>query len=258
MPTFDLLSLPQDAFDRMGYCVGGGRTQRDQVVRLAIDATVAGRYTNAQLDDYHQANRFIWRPPLHLTAVARFGSVGDTLTGTAGFGFWNDPLGMTGRVRLRMPQSVWFFFAGGPNHLPLVLGDPGRGWRAAALNAATLQAGLTLPIAPFLVLMLRVRPLQQPLWRWLQRVLRLAGYGLDAERMGEWHRYEVMWQADTVGFAVDGHEVGEANVRVKGPLGLVMWIDNQFLVATPQGNLAHGTVETPGQWLELAALTVEQ
>jgi hypothetical protein len=37
----------------------------------------------------------------------------------------------------------------------------------------------------------------------------------------------------------------------------VAWVDNQYLVVTPQGRLGWGLLAAPGeQWLELAALTI--
>lgn len=258
MKTLDLLSLPRPAFDQMRFCVGGGSIECSDTVRLSIPSVPAGQYANAQLDDYHCNSQFAWQPPVHFGAEARFSATGDELDGTAGFGFWNDPVWMTGRRRFLMPQSVWFFFAGNHSYLPLVLDYPGAGWRAAALNAATLQAGLVLPAAPLLALALRVRPLRAPLWRWLRRILRLSGQGLDQHTLDRWHRYDFDWQSDLIQFAVDERVVGRAGVRVTGPLGLVVWIDNQFMVATPQGNLQHGTAATPGQWLEIASLEIRQ
>jgi len=38
----------------------------------------------------------------------------------------------------------------------------------------------------------------------------------------------------------------------------VAWVDNQYLVLTPQGRLRWGLLETPApQWLELAELSLE-
>lgn len=257
MRAFDLASQTETAFQGLSYCVGSGYVHRSETVRLALGPVSASTYANAQLDDYHQTNQFRWRPPLRLTVVARFSGPGSELTGTAGFGFWNDPLGMTGRARLRMPQSVWYFYAGGPSCIPLVLGDPGWGWRAAALNAATFQAGLVVPIAPFLAAAMHFPRLKRFIWGWLQRRLRLTGRGLDGERMGEWHRYDLAWDVDRLHFAVDEREVWRAAVRVDGPLGMVTWIDNQFMVLTPEGRVRHGKTSTNGQWLELETLTIE-
>ena len=55
-------------------------------------------------------------------------------------------------------------------------------------------------------------------------------------------------------FAVDGDVVLVTRQAPRGPLGLVIWIDNQYMVATPQGRFAQGVVALDEQWLELAAL----
>ncbi|MFC1975316.1 hypothetical protein ACFLXQ_02830, partial [Chloroflexota bacterium] len=64
--------------------------------------TATSRYTDAQIDDYQGLPRvhFLWRPPLQMTVQARFSHPAGELSGTAGFGFWNDPFMMTG---LRWP-----------------------------------------------------------------------------------------------------------------------------------------------------------
>ena len=42
-----------------------------------------------------------------------------------------------------------------------------------------------------------------------------------------------------------------------GPLGFVAWIDNQYAVATPRGELRFGALTCGPQWLELASLSIE-
>ena len=44
----------------------------------------------------------------------------------------------------------------------------------------------------------------------------------------------------------------------RGPLGLVIWIDNQWMVATPEGRFGHGVLALDhAQWLEVADVTIE-
>ena len=42
------------------------------------------------------------------------------------------------------------------------------------------------------------------------------------------------------------------------PLGLVLWIDNQFAAWTPKGQLGYGTLENPAAWLEMEKLDISQ
>jgi hypothetical protein len=48
------------------------------------------------------------------------------------------------------------------------------------------------------------------------------------------------WRPDGATFFVDDAMVHEAPVAPGGPLGFVAWIDNQYAVVTPQGNLRFG------------------
>ena len=44
----------------------------------------------------------------------------------------------------------------------------------------------------------------------------------------------------------------------RGPLGFVTWLDNQFAVVTPQGNIQIGLISVPQrQWLALDSLSIE-
>lgn len=53
---------------------GGAIKATGDFLRLSNTHTAAGRYTNAQLDDYHTLprRRFWWRPPLKLTVQRDF------------------------------------------------------------------------------------------------------------------------------------------------------------------------------------------
>ena len=130
------------------YTVGGGEVMpRGDGVRLTLPSLDGRRYADAQVDDYRGEGELRWRPPLRLTLRARFSHDAANLRGTAGFGFWNDPFGMTGRWRLRLPQTVWFFFAAPPSDLRLTTHAPGYGWKAATLDAGRWQARLLVPLA---------------------------------------------------------------------------------------------------------------
>ena len=38
------------------------------------------------------------------------------------------------------------------------------------------------------------------------------------------------------------------------PLGLVLWIDNQFAAWTPEGRLGYGVLENAAAWMEIEEL----
>lgn len=252
------------------YVSGDGRVELSSgSVRLAVGPSQGNAYSDAQLDDYRvsistpEHDRpeagFRWRPPVRLSVRARFSHGASELRGTAGFGFWNDPVGMTGRVRLRPPQAVWFFLATEPSQMPLVLDQPGRGWMASALDVRGRELAYLALLAPMLVVAMRVPRLKAWIWPWLRRRMRLAGELLpDAGRwLTAWRDYVLTWEPDRARFAVDGETVAILPVAPRGPLGLVIWIDTQFLIATPRGELRSGVTACPTQWLEIASLDVE-
>ena len=63
--------------------------------------------------------------------------------------------------------------------------------------------------------------------------------------------------AITVFFAWMTREIVKTSSSPCPPLGLVLWIDNQFAAWNPQGRLAHGTLENPPAWLEIENLAVQ-
>ncbi len=69
--------------------------------------------------------------------------------------------------------------------------------------------------------------------------------------MDQWHTYELEWQKEGVRYIIDGHEVLRSKYAPRGPLGFVAWVDNQYMVATPQGKFSSGLIATEKQWLEI-------
>lgn len=237
--------------------VGAGRVAwQERAIRLGLGAQDGTRYANAQVDDYHQGGAaFCWRPPLRLQVEARFSHGVGELRGTAGFGFWNDPFGMTGKPRLDLPRTLWFFCAGPPSDLPLAVGVPGRGWKAATLDARRWEALAALPSAPLVVPMLRIPWLYRWWWPRVQRRLRI-GEAVVPVDLQAWHRYEIEWGVAQCRFWVDGLLILHLPFAPGGPMGLVAWIDNQYMEMTPQGRFRHGVVMAQAQWLEIRQLQI--
>jgi hypothetical protein len=251
------LNLQQLVVPSGTYVVGGGGVSAAPggAVRLAVGPVTDDRYADAQLDDYHVDGRMRWRPPLRLTVRARFSHKQARLAGTAGFGFWNDPFGMTGRARLRLPQVIWFFFGGQKTDLPLRRGVSGNGWKAATLDASRPITATLLPAAPVAALLMRSEWAYRRLWPAAERLLRVDEAKLDTA-MDAWHNYTLEWRRDGAVFRVDGAPLLATRRSPRGPLGLVVWIDNQYMVVRPQGRFRHGTVAIDRQWLEVATLDV--
>jgi hypothetical protein len=233
--------------------VNGGELIRTGDGLRLLNPPLDGRtYCNAQLDDYQglPRRRFPNRPPLRMTLRARFSHSAGKLGGTAGFGFWNDPFLMTGLRVPALPRALWFFYAAPPADMRLTTTAPGNGWKAMALDALQPRGLCALPPAALASPAMRVPRLYRRLWPWFERSFRIADALLDAG-MTEWHEYALEWLPQRALFQVDGHTILEAQAP-QGPLGLVIWIDNQYLVARPEGRLRSGFVaKSETQWMEI-------
>ena len=240
-------------------------------VRLITRGASAGRYSDAQIDDYHHLSRrgFRWHPPLKLTVRARFSHpvAGDgprdgapaerELRGTAGFGFWNDPFLMTGTRRPALPRAIWFFYSSPPSNMKLDIAVPGHGWKAATIDALRPVSLVLAPLAPAAALLMNIPALYRVIWPPIQRAINVQE-ALTVADMTEWHTYAIRWGIERSTFCVDGEPLLENVPSPRGPLGFVMWLDNQYLVATPQGRIRWGLLDAPArQWLESECLTIE-
>ena len=247
------------------------------VWHLELPAGPAGVYRWVQMDDYldRPRRKFNWTPPFRLELRARVSAA--DLPGTWGFGLWNDPfsvsLGLGGAAaRLpALPNTAWFFYAGEPNYLAFRDSHPAQGLLAATFAAPRIPSLLLAPAALALPL-LSLPPAARRLRRVLAALIResaaslataspatasLAAASPSADPTA-WHAYRLDWTARRVVFAVDGLEVAATPVAPAGPLGLVLWIDNQYAAFPPSGKLRMGSSASPGPaWLELAGINVE-
>ena len=229
------------------YTAGGGRVRSLSPGAWELMAPAgAATYRLAQLDDYAQRRRsqFLHRPPLHLSLWARASS--GTVPGTWGFGLWNDPFGYSltvrgsGRRLPTLPQAAWFFYASPANFLSFRDDKPAQGFLAATFASLPWSGFLSLlaaPLAPALLL--------PPLARLLRRLARVAIHedstALSVDPTLR-HRYSLRWLPEGVTFAVDDAVVLEAPVSPRGPLGLVLWVDNQYAAFPPNGRLRFGSL----------------
>jgi hypothetical protein len=235
--------------------VGGGRLIVTSTgLRLALAGARRQRYADAQIEDYAGLRRaeFPWRPPLRLTVRAR---ASGPLTGTAGFGFWNNcfsPL----VERPALPAAIWFFHASPPSDMPLALGAPGRGWKAACIDARGPRALAWVPLAPLVALANNLPVFEHSVWPRVERDLRIAEAPIEPMTQ-EWRTYALEWREDGARFSVDGTVALETDRAPRGPLGFVAWVDNQYAVATPRGRFGWGRLDVERQWMDLALIRVE-
>jgi len=228
-------------------------------LRFVNTDTSSSHYTDAQIDDYQglPRRRFPWHPPLTLTVRARFSHPAGTLSGTAGFGFWNDPFMMTGARLPTLPRAIWFFYASPPSNMRLHVHNPGHGWKAATIDAIQLPFFLLAPTAPLAVVLMNFHPLYRALWPVGQRAIGVSEALVEAD-MTVWRTYVIEWGIERARFSVDGESVLDCDTPPRGPLGFVMWLDNQYAVVTPWGRFGYGRLNSPGnQWMEVDMLVIE-
>jgi len=57
---------------------------------------------------------------------------------------------------------------------------------------------------------------------------------------------------------VDNQTVLQTSMTPRGPLGLVIWIDNQFAAFRPDGRVGYGFLPMPTQaWIEIRSLQID-
>jgi len=224
-------------------------------LRLLRSSATEREYSNAQVGD--AADALGWRPPLTVTVRARFSHPVALLRGTAGFGFWNAALG-PGVRSLHPPRAVWFFFGGPPHDVPLALGVPGHGFKAAILDAHHLWFFALLPAAPIGFLLMRVPTLYRRLWPLAQRAIGVEEASLVGVDLTAPHTYTLHWEPGKATFAIDERTVLTTRTAPPGPLHFVAWIDNSYAIATPRGHFGVGLVaEDRSQWVDLEEVRIE-
>jgi hypothetical protein len=227
--------------------------------QLAEGGSSAYRY--AQVDDYSvlARDRFLWREPSTLTLRCRVSN--NALPGTWGFGFWNDPfsfalgLGGMGHRLPALPNCAWFFYASPENYLSFANGLPGNGFLAQTFSAPRIPSILLAP-GLFGIPLLLIKPIS----KWLRANMAGKLISEDAKRLEldatQWHAYRLQWGKNRVEFSIDGETVFSTGVSPQGPLGLVIWIDNQFAAWKPDGSLGAGTLPNPPAWMEIEQLEI--
>jgi beta-glucanase (GH16 family) len=106
------------------------------------------------------------------------------------------------------------------------------------------------------VLLMNIGPVYRLFWPIGQRAINVSEAPVPAVITG-WHTYVIVWQHKTARFEVDGEIVLACETAPGGPLGFVMWLDNQYMVVTPWGRFKYGLLAAPGrQWMEVSQLEI--
>jgi hypothetical protein len=228
---------------------------------LEIPSGPGGAYRLAQLDDYSRLRRanLLYKPDLRFNIRARCSS--ETIPGTWGFGFWNDPFSLRFMPSIEflrlpvLPNAAWFFFASAHNYLSLKDDLPAKGSLAAAFRSPKIPAILiAIPALgiPFLLL--------PPVARLARLIGRLV-VKQDADHLTlnptEWHDYVLEWRRNGVLFEVDDRWVFETQVSPLPPLGLVIWVDNQYVATPADGRFRYGRLPNDEpSWVEVEQIEV--
>jgi len=218
--------------------------------RLEIPASTQNKYRLAQADDYAQLPRHKLpaHPPLTFRLRARVSS--ESIPGTWGFGLWNNPFGLSlgfGGNPFSfpaLPNAIWFFHASSKNYLSFHSDRPAHGFLAQTFSSPPFHQSLPYISLTFPFSKKRARQL-------LSRIIDedSAIVSVDATR---WHDYRFEWNPNQSGFRVDDALLLETPVSPRPPLGLVIWIDNQYAAFPPNGDLKWGIESNPsGAWLEI-------
>jgi hypothetical protein len=225
--------------------------------KLKIPAGPAGVYRLAQIDNYSGLRRddFPIHAPVRLSLRARISP--DTCTGTWGFGLWNDPFALAlnpFRRRLLLPASprtTWFLWASTASYLSLHDDVPANGMMAQVFSGARTRQWL--PRVAFSLLFNRAAA-RAMLRQYVVEESRLIQADLQS-----WHDYEIRWGALGVHYLVDEQTLLATSVVPQPPLGLVIWIDNQFAAFDPAGRLGWGFEHSDADSsLEISGLRLSQ
>ena len=224
--------------------------------RLMVPAGPAGRYRLSQLDDHMHIPRtkYPYRSPLTFSLHARTNHL--SAPGTWGFGLWNDPFGFSfgpgeGFFHLpALPNTIWFFFASQKNYLSFRDDKPSQGFLAQAFSSPTFHpslflAGLALPFS------------RKTTRRLLSHVIEEDAATVSVD-VTQWHDYRLEWSPMRSRFWLDSSIVLDSPVSPRPPLGIVIWIDNQYAAFTPDGKLRWGLERNEeSAWLEIENIDIK-
>jgi hypothetical protein len=236
--------------------------------RLGIQRGDDSHYRDAQLDDYSHLRRseFLHRS---LTLSLRARASSSSITGTWGFGLWNDPFGLSlgfggNPFRLpALPNAVWFFHASEENYLsfksPSTTPPKHDGSAQGGASHGFLAQTFRSPkFHPLLMLAGLAFPFSRKVTRKLiGKVIDEDGLNLDVD-VTQWHTYKFEWSPQRVHWEVDNVRVFESPVSPNPPLGMIIWIDNQYAAFMPDGKFAAGVLANEASWIEVENITISK
>jgi len=269
---------------------GASVTSTEKGWRLGIQKGDSSGYRDAQLDDYSQLPQHKFpHQTLRLSLRARTSSISPA--GTWGFGLWNDPFGLSlgfGGSPFRLPalpNAAWFFYGSPQNYLsfkspstsahivPTIFreGEVANGFMAQTFcspkfHPLLILAGLAFPFSRKVTRKLLSSVIQEDgfsLWSvgacsYIPRQHPQGKRAVGRVDVTQWHSYRLEWEAKRVAWYVDDALVFESPVSPHPPLGVIIWIDNQYAAFTPEGKIAFGVLANEEEWLEVEDIVISE
>ena len=184
-----------------------------------------------------------------------------------GIGVWNDPFSMgilnkaaggrkTTMLRLpALPDAAWFFYASPPSYLSLRDDLPAQGWLAVTFQAKRLPVVILAPLIIGFPLLF-FPPGMRLVRRALSKVVQQDATLLKCDP-SEWHQYALSWETENVTIQLDGQNVLETSAVPQSRLGLVIWLDNQYMALSPDGRIGYGMLPNlEPAWIEIRNLEI--
>jgi hypothetical protein len=206
--------------------------------RLVVNSAIEKQLALAQIDDYlyRPFADYAWRPPLYVEMRVRFSR--DPGPGTAGMWLWNNGMGLGAELADFRPPR-WLGFCRLSPAATLAFTNVQARFRATVLNGSWpgLLSMFGVPLLP------RMRAVEQPL------------DGLNDWTI--WHTYGIEWRVDSVRLLIDGETILECAERIKGPLSLIFWYDNNQPQVGPGRFALKNEAMTEPAWLDIDYITVK-
>jgi hypothetical protein len=120
-------------------------------------------------------------------------------------------------------------------------------FRSPKFHPLLILAGLTLPFSP----------LRETTRKLLSKVIDEDSVSVNVD-VTQWHGYRLEWSVKRTAWYVDDALVFESPVSPNPPLGVIIWIDNQYAAFTPEGKIAFGVLEGEDEWLEVEELVISE
>ncbi len=148
-----------------------------------------------------------------------------------------------------LPNAAWFFYASSHNHLSFQDNKPAKGFLTQCFRSPTFDWRLAwIP----LLLIFQRKSARRMFGRIIEEDSALVG--LDVT---QWQNYELEWGVEGTMFRVNNKMVLASPISPKPPLGVVIWMDNQYAAFTPDGKIGIGVLDHPDPaWLEIRALEI--